>query len=395
MREMPNDAGGELTPQLRIAILSDAMSERNGVGVYYADLQAHLTARTERCELISPPHCAEDGPAFRSVPMPGDPTQRLYLPQWRAISKRVLQLAPDIIIVATPGPYAFLGVRLARRLGIPLCVGFHTNFDSLADMYWTNVSGIICRSVLSRIHWALFRAADVVVCHSGEMIELADKTGARRSALAGTPLGPTFVNTPVTPIERVRRVVFAGRLAPEKNLQLFLDAVEACSDLDFTIAGDGPLRDTVEAYSQKLPNLSYLGWQPRDGIRQAIDDSDMLVLPSKVESFGTIALEAMSRQRMVLVSPRCGILDHAELRAGLNAMMPNETVPEAIRRVANSSPAVVQRMTQAGRQAAVQLNDRTITNWLELLGALAPLPRTAFYKLPLHAVKWLKKRRQK
>ena len=112
----------------RIVILSDAMSERNGVGVYYADLRAHLQAHAGLCEIVCPPHRAADAPAFRSVPMPGDATQRLYLPAWRAISRRVIALAPTCIIVATPGPYGFLGVRLARRLGIPLCVGFSYQF---------------------------------------------------------------------------------------------------------------------------------------------------------------------------------------------------------------------------------------------------------------------------
>jgi hypothetical protein len=46
----------------------------------------------------------------------------------------------------------------------------------------------------------------------------------------------------------------------------------------------------------------------------------VLVLPSKVESFGTVAMEAMVRQRLVLVSEACGITEWASLRQGLTVI---------------------------------------------------------------------------
>ena len=377
----------------RIVILSDAMSERNGVGVYYADLRAHLQAHVGLCEIDCPPHRAADAPAFRSVPMPGDATQRLYLPAWRAISRRVIALAPTCIIVATPGPYGFLGVRLARRLGIPLCVGFHTNFDSLAEMYWKRASRVVCRTVLARVHWGLFRAADVVVGYSSEMIRLAHQTGAKRTALVGTPLGPTFASTPTTPIREIRRVVFAARLAPEKNVHLFLEAAEALPDLQFTVVGDGPLRGLVEEKAAALPNLTSLGWCSRESVRQAIDDHDILILPSTVESFGTIALEGMARQRIVIVSPRCGILDFPDLAPWIQVMGQYEALAETIRRASKLAPDELQRISEGAKSAACALNDRAVRAWLDLINSLEPRRRTPIYQLPLSAVKWLRRRR--
>ena len=43
----PRDAGG-----LRVAIVSDAAPERNGVGAYYQDLADHLKSAGARVELV-------------------------------------------------------------------------------------------------------------------------------------------------------------------------------------------------------------------------------------------------------------------------------------------------------------------------------------------------------
>jgi glycosyltransferase involved in cell wall biosynthesis len=101
---------------------------------------------------------------------------------------------------------------------------------------------------------------------------------------------------------------------------------------------------------------------------QAILDSiDVLVLPSLVESFGTIAMEAMARERMVLVSHGCGILEWPDLSRGLFVIREDETVTQALGRIADLDHSVRKKKAQRGRIAAKQLNDWTIKTWLDLL----------------------------
>lgn len=124
----------------------------------------------------------------------------------------------------------------------------------------------------------------------------------------GTPLAREFVNTPVTRLhDSVRRVCYVGRLAAEKNIESFLALAASRPDLQFEIAGDGPLRNKVEQACKASANLTFHGWCRRQQVVEILDRCQVLVLPSSVEAFGTVALEAMARERLVITTPACGI----------------------------------------------------------------------------------------
>lgn len=110
-----------------VAIISDAVSERNGVGSYYRDLAAQLDERGLRTGIICP-----DGHSGRSLPMPGDSTQRLWLPPVRTLTARLESLRPSVIVLPTPGPFGLYGLWAAKRFGARIIVGFHTHFEALA-----------------------------------------------------------------------------------------------------------------------------------------------------------------------------------------------------------------------------------------------------------------------
>ena len=168
-------------------------------------------------------------------------------------------------------------------------------------------------------------------------------------------------------------MLFLGRLAPEKNVHLLFDAAERLPEKRFRIAGDGPLRDEVVAQARRLSNLEYLGWLSREQVAAQLDAADMLVLPSKVEAFGTVAVEAMARGRLVLTSPDCGVTKWPALAGALFTIAPGEAVHGAIARVA-ALPAGQRVETAArARAAATRLNEATLDQWRRLLyEAVAP-----------------------
>jgi glycosyltransferase involved in cell wall biosynthesis len=272
------------------------------------------------------------------------------------------------MIAPTPGPYGLLGLYLARRLHIPLVVGFHTHFHRLSHLYWNRVVGGINRTYFDVSNHLLFRSASVVVANSRDMLAEAERIGAPSTELIGTPLPRDFVESPPVPLQgSIRRVLYAGRLAAEKNVDSVIGAARELPDIEFQVAGDGPLREFVASEAGRLPNLSYLGWLSRDRMRTTLDDSDMLVLPSYVESFGTVALEAMTRSRIVMVSPGCGIADWPDLRRGIVTLAEDETLTAGIRRIAGLDPAVLRRKADTARTAALDLNDWNLRHWLDLL----------------------------
>lgn len=358
---------------LRVALFSDAIPRRNGVGTYYDDLVHQLRARGVEVSLHAPP--ARDEPDVEAgwkLPLPGDPTQSLHLPAVRDIWRRVGASGPHVILVATPGFFGMLGVAAAVRHRTPLCVAHHTEFSKLAGVYWSRALGTLVRRGLGWWDRFVMRRGDLVLVHNEELVHELERSVGGDVRLVGTPAPPAFLETPVpSPPEAVHDVLFVGRLAAEKRIDTIVRAAEELPELSFRIVGDGPLHGDVEAAADRLPNLSRRGWVERLEVLAEVDACDALVLPSRHETFGSVALEAMLRGRCTLVSPKCGIALWPELSEGLFVMEQGESLTEALRRIRALSPGDRERVVWTGVAAARRLCDRTIEHWIEVLSEAA------------------------
>jgi glycosyltransferase involved in cell wall biosynthesis len=358
------------TASIRVAVISDAAPARNGVGAYYCDLVEQLNDYVAHAELISP--TLQDGvwQGGLMLPLPGDSTQKLCLPSIRGLARRVDDVKPDIVIIPTPGPFGLIGSQIAKRHGASVIIGFHTHFEKIMGLYWNRIRfiGAVTRGYFEVCNRILFKQGKLVLANSQEMVSVAQRMGASAVELMGTPIPKSFIDDPVVPLNtEIKRILFAGRLAAEKNVDAFLDAAQEFPHIEFVIAGDGPMRNQVRKRVEQLANTSLLGWVPRAQIQTILDSIDVLVLPSHVESFGTIAMEAMAREKLVLVSHGCGILEWPELGRALCVIREDETVSQAIARVGDLDHSVRKKKAQRGRIAATLLNDWTIKTWLDLL----------------------------
>lgn len=362
--------GGSRVPaeRSRIMVFSDAIPDRNGVGAYYCDLIHQLEEEGWRTDFAGPDDTKRWQPR---IGMPGDPTQQVWMPSVLRVARQVRALAPRLIIAATPGPYGMLGLWWARKLGLPLVAGLHTDFPGVTSHYPTAWLRFISRHYFVRADRQLFRHAELVLGNSDSMLALAAERGARRTELIGTLLPGRMLRQPATPPRpELRHVLFAGRLAPEKNVHTLVKAAHALPDIHFTIAGDGPLYNAIRRESDTLPNLDCTGWVSRDEMLDRLDQADLLVLPSELESFGNVALEAMARQRLVLVSRGCGILDWPELAAPLFRLSPEQTVADAISEIAALPAEERHERARRGKEAALTLNGESLAQWESLLTGL-------------------------
>ena len=352
---------------LRVAVFSDAMAERNGVGTYYRDLVEHLEKRLGTVDLLCPAANGQNRLCLFSVALPGDPTQRVFFPKMRSAARRVSQFKPHVIVSATPGPFGALGAMLAKSWNRSLCVGYHTRYDKLVDLYWPPAIAVPCSSILQGWDRFFLRRGDAVVANSADMVENARRLTDHPVFAVGTPLARHLVSAPTKPLTgKIQTILFAGRLAAEKNISQVLEAAAQIPNIHFLVAGDGPLAGVVRETSNRLANLEFLGWVPRRRLAGVMDRSDALVLPSKEEAFGTIALEAMARGRIVMVSSRCGILNWPDLARGLLDIHPGESLAAAIARIERLDAAEKTARAAAGRKSAEAFNNATVENWLQV-----------------------------
>ncbi len=357
----PFDAG-----HLRVAFFSDSLPERNGTGAYYHDLLHQITGRLGQIQIFQPiPRAKND---FLSLPMPGDPSQRLVCPNLFRIAREFRNLRPHVVVGITPGPFGMLGLYHARRTGSRFITAFHTDFEHLARIYWQPGFREVANTYLRSINRILCERSAAVTVNNSNLCSDVESLGARRIEIMGTPLPTRFLTEPLkAPDPTLKQICFAGRLAPEKNVHRVIEAARVHHDLRFVIVGDGPLREKLREQARGLGNVRFTGWLTREGLIQLLDESSLLILPSILETFGSVALEAMARGRPALVAARAGIHDWPTLEPGLFSLDADEPVAAALTRIQKLSPDIwIERCHQA-RAAAEALNNETIDQWVEVL----------------------------
>jgi len=105
------------------------------------------------------------------------------------------------------------------------------------------------------------------------------------------------------------QAIYVGRLVFYKNLEVVFQALtkvrEKIRDVRLVIVGDGPTRALWEGLVEKLglqDHVLFLGRVSHEEKVRLIEGSKFLVLPSRVEGFGIVILEAFACRRPVLVS---------------------------------------------------------------------------------------------
>lgn len=101
-----------------------------------------------------------------------------------------------------------------------------------------------------------------------------------------------------------RYFLFVGRLSPEKGLTPLLEAWQSLAEpLPLKIAGDGPLRKTVDAAATKCPAIEVLGWKKPAEVAELMGRASALVLPSLwYEGFPKTLLESLAKGTPILAS---------------------------------------------------------------------------------------------
>ncbi|MGC9107562.1 MAG: glycosyltransferase family 4 protein [Infirmifilum sp.] len=108
--------------------------------------------------------------------------------------------------------------------------------------------------------------------------------------------------------ERKFIVLFVGRLVKVKGIDIILELASMMSDIEFYIAGDGPLKEKVEKATIKNKNLHYIGKISVDLLSIWYNAADLLIIPSIYdEGFGRVIIEALACGTPVVGSKRGGI----------------------------------------------------------------------------------------
>lgn len=262
----------------KIVIVTDAWHPQvNGAVTVLARMVEELHMRGIKTVLIHPG-------LFHTFPMPGYPEIPLAILPYRAIRRMLLEAHADAIHITTEGPIGLAARRACIRKKIPFTTSYHTHFHLYVGARYYGFTWL----AYNYLRWFHSAAVKTMVATPSLKEEL-EKAEFRNLVL--WPLGvdtELFQKTEV--YSKLPGPVFAycGRLAVEKNVDEFLALSLPGSKL---VIGDGPLRAHL---SRAHPKAKFVGYQRGGDLVGWLSQANVLVFPSRTETFGLVVIEALA-----------------------------------------------------------------------------------------------------
>jgi glycosyltransferase involved in cell wall biosynthesis len=298
---------------MRIAIVTDAWEPQvNGV-VHTLKATLHgLQNNDQHVVVINPQH-------FRTFACPTYPEIRLAYKPYGRVASTLDTFKPDYIHIATEGPMGLAARRYCLRNGLNFTTAYHTRFPE-----YLSARKLLPRAITYRwLKWfhAPSRAIMVATPHVKEMLE---NRGFRNVVLWSRGVNTDHFHPPeyesdYACIERPLHL-YVGRLAVEKNIEAFLQLKTPGSKW---VIGDGPHREQLE---RKYPEVRFFGARLHDELPSYYRCADVLVFPSRTDTFGLVLLEAMACGVPVAAHPVEGPID--VVAQGISGML-NEDLAQA------------------------------------------------------------------
>lgn len=306
-----------------------------------------------------------------SVPFIVERNQRLALPIQRIIQRR--SAGVDIVHTHTPFAIGYAGVQAGRALGVPLIHTYHTYYAEY--VHYLKAGARLARRITPVVSRWFCNLHDRVLAPSHDLEGILVRYGVRRPIevmMTGVPIPPE-----ASPAERlaakrelgveppVKTLLFVGRIAREKNLDLLLDSLvllyRRLPATKLLLAGDGPYRPRLErgVIARGLSSwVRFLGWVPHDRIQTAYLAADLFVSTSLTETQGLAPLEAMAAGCPVVVARGPGVVELVvDGQSGLIVDPDRERVAEAAERVL-TDPALARELAAGGRERAEGIEAR-------------------------------------
>lgn len=269
----------------------------------------------------APTGVAEEGVVrLPALPIPGSGGYRLPLRR-SAIADLLVGLAPDLIEAGDPFAVAWAAVDAARRRQVPAVAYCHSNIEMLARLFagrrLAAAAGRAARAYARRVYGRF----DRVLAPSESMRRHLADWGVEHTACQ--PLGvdsaafhparaSTAWRTRMGFDESSRVLVYAGRFAPEKHLDVLAAAVAALGDPYVLLAiGAGPMPPRGDRV-RVLPFVAGI-----DELATAFASADAFVHAGDQETFGLSVLEAMACATPVVARSAEGLAELVDDSVGL------------------------------------------------------------------------------
>jgi glycosyltransferase involved in cell wall biosynthesis len=361
-----------LQTALRIAVVTETYPpEINGVAPTVGLMVDELLARGHHIELVRPRQACDSAepPATQRHGFEERLTIGFRIPNYPELQIGLIRIGrlvrawsarrPDLVHVITEGALGWSALLAARKLEIPAVSDFHTNFHDYSRHYGVGwIAGLVTgylralhnrtgrtfvptHEMRDRLHSLKFNGLTVV----GRGIDTRLFSPVKRSV----ELRRSWQCDDNTPV-----ALYVGRLAPEKNLRVFVEAVREVrwhrADLRVVIVGDGPLGKRLRAEN---PDFHFAGMRSGEDLAAHYASADVFVFPSLSETFGNVTMEALASGLAVVAFDHAAAREHiVHGHNGLVAQCDDEIAFRRHTLRLASASHEVQKLRQRARQTA-------------------------------------------
>ncbi len=374
-----------------------------GIGTFYRALIEAANANAHEIRLVVPGDSTRVellGPHakvyyIRAPKAPFNPSYRMLYPYRFLFSGTAVQAIlnderPDLVEVSEKYslPYLTGLLRIKGLKGVnfrPTVIGTsceRMDENMAAYLSGSNVAKTFTRWYMKWIYFPMFDHHIAVSEHSAEELREAARGHKVERGVWVRPMGADTTRfTPIrkTPVARQRLLkviggtdksillLYAGRLVPEKNLYLLIDAMvqlreDPNRDFRLLLAGDGILFEPLQKVcKQKMPgSTTFLGHiADRELLADIFANADAFVHPNPREPFGIAPLEAMAAG-LPLVAPDCGgVTAYANHSNAWLAAQSPDAYADAIR-------SIIEHPETRERKVAAALVTASQHNWPEI-----------------------------
>lgn len=356
---------------MRITIVSETyFPQINGVSRTLDKLVGHCCDRGDQIQLLVPRYdqsVQEDPVAVERTDFPG-----LALPCYREVvlpltsparvRRELSRFGSQLVHIATEGTLGWAALRAARSLGLPVVSSYHTNFPQYLANYRLGWLEPLSWRYLRWFHNRTLQT----LCPTPSIQSLLLKRGFNNVGVWGRGVDSEHFHPSLRdealrcslgflPQETV--LIYLGRLAAEKNLQMLFDAFDrlpADSSCRLLVIGDGPLGERLRRRADQ--QVVFAGYRRGDDLARMLAIGDLMVFPSLTDTFGNVMLEGMASGLPALgfevSGPKDVIID-----GQTGGIVPRTTVADlvqAIEKMAGNRDALRKMGQQARRHAEGQ-----------------------------------------
>jgi glycosyltransferase involved in cell wall biosynthesis len=202
-------------------------------------------------------------------------------------------------------------------LDLPVTSGFHTRFHSYTKHY----AGIPLGGIVWRYLRHLHNQTLTTFAPTRELCDELMQKGLRNARVLGRGVDGNLFGSHHRDValrkswgidnEQTPVVLYVGRLAAEKNLELAISAFHAFRQTSpqarMVLVGSGPLEDKLR---KAHPELIFVGVQKGLELARHYASADWFFFPSLTETYGNVVTEAMTSGLAVLAFDYAAAREH-------------------------------------------------------------------------------------